>query len=134
VYGRPASAWAASFLGFNNLINGTVAAREPLWVNTAIGGFQAGGPPDHSIAVGSQVTLLIRPTGSRLAANIHPTDSKALNQVNGQVEDVLFQGDKFRIGLRCSPTITLQFYLAEPLKPGQNVTLTVEPGSIVCLE
>ncbi len=134
VYSRPASAWAASFLGFNNLIAGTVAALEPFCVNTAIGVFQAGGPPDHWMAVGSQVTLLIRPTGSRLAAKIQSADTQALNQVGGLVEDVLFQGDKFRIGLRCGPTITLQFYLAEPLSPGQNVTLVVEPGSIVCLE
>jgi ABC-type Fe3+/spermidine/putrescine transport system ATPase subunit len=134
VYGRPASAWAASFLGFNNLIAGTVAGLEPFCVKTAIGVFQVGGRPDHGIAVGSQATLLIRPTGSRLAKNYDPTDSNALNQVSGQVEDVLFQGDKFRIRLRCSPAITLEFYLAEPLSQGQNVTLAVEPGSIVCLE
>ena len=134
VYGHPASAWAASFLGFNNLIAGTVAAREPLCVNTAIGVFQVGGLPGDAVAVGSQVTLLIRPTGARLVANIHPEDINQTNQVSGSVEDVLFQGDVFRIGLRCSPAITLQFYLAEPLTPGQSVVLAVEPGSIVCLE
>jgi ABC-type Fe3+/spermidine/putrescine transport system ATPase subunit len=129
VYGRPASAWAANFLGFNNLISGTVAALEPFCVKTELGVFQVGGPPDHTIAAGSQVTLLIRPTGVRLAV-----DGNLPNQVSGSVEDVLFQGDKFRIGLLSGPAIALQFYLAEPLTPGQSVTLAIEPGSIVCLE
>ena len=131
VYGHPASAWAASFLGFNNLIGGTVAALEPLCVNTEMGVFQVGGLPSAEVAVGRRVTLLIRPTGASLAAK-----SNLPNQVSGLVEDVLFQGDVFRIGL-CSGTalaLHLQFYLAEPLTPGQNVTLAVEPGSIVCLE
>jgi spermidine/putrescine transport system ATP-binding protein len=134
VYGRPASAWAASFLGFNNLVSGTVAALKPLCVKTEIGLFQAGGVPGHSSAVGSQVTLLIRPTGARVIENGNPGDNHPLNTVSGSVEDVLFQGDKFRIGLRSGQAIRLEFYLAEALTPGQNVTLAVEPGGMVCLE
>jgi ABC-type Fe3+/spermidine/putrescine transport system ATPase subunit len=145
VYGRPASAWAARFLGFNNLIAGSVAALDPFRVNTVIGAFRPAAPPDHPLSVGSPVTLLIRPTGVKLAGE----DVQA-NQVSGAVEDVLFQGDHFRVGLRCTPTngvlrtptngvlrtpvVTLQFYLPEPLTPGQNAVLTLEPGSIVCLE
>jgi putative spermidine/putrescine transport system ATP-binding protein len=153
VYGRPASAWAARFLGFNNLIAGSVAALDPLRVNTAIGTFQPAEMPIAVPVLGSPVTLLIRPTGVKLAGNDHQ-----VNQVSGAVEDALFQGDRFRIGLRCTPTngvlstpasrvlrtptngvlrtpaISLQFYLPEPLVPGQTAILTVEATSIVCLE
>jgi spermidine/putrescine transport system ATP-binding protein len=129
VYGHPVSAWAARFLGFNNLIAGSVASVEPFCVNTGIGVFRLAELPGHSSRPGSQVTLLIRPTGARPCVDVHSP-----NQVSGTVEDVLFQGDKFRIGLRCSAAISLQFYLAEALVPGQRVTLAVEPGSIVCVE
>ena len=137
VYGRPASAWAARFLGFNNLIAGSVAALDPLRVNTAIGTFQPAEMPIPIPALGSPVTLLIRPTGVKLAGNDHQ-----VNQVSGVVEDALFQGDRFRIGLRCTPTnrvlctpaVSLQFYLPEPLIPGQNAVLVIEASSIVCLE
>jgi spermidine/putrescine transport system ATP-binding protein len=129
VYGHPASAWAASFLGFNNLVDGTVASLAPLCVHTAMGVFQVGGLPSGSVGVGHRVTLMIRPTGVKVAVN-----SSLPNQVSGVVDDVLFQGDKFRIGLRSSSAMALQFYLTEPLTPGQNVTLAVEPDSIVCLE
>ena len=130
VYARPASTWAARFFGFNNLIAGSVASLEPFIVNTAIGDFQVGGLPDHSITVGSQVTLLVRPTGARLEGD----NNNPHNLIRGTVEDVLFQGEKFRIGLRCTSAITLQFYLPEPLTPGQTAVLAVEPGSMVCLE
>ena len=131
VYGRPASAWAASFLGFNNLIAGAVVSLDPFCVNTPIGVFQVAELPDRSPAVGSQITLLIRPTGARLdVENTRPP----FNQIRGSVEDVLFQGDKFRIGLRFSAAILMQFYLAQALTPGQTVVLAVEPESIVCLE
>ena len=129
VYGHPASAWAASFLGFNNLVGGTVALLEPLCVNTEIGVFQVGGLPVNSLVVGRRVTLLIRPTGAKVAVN-----SSLPNRVRGVVDDVLFQGDTFRIGLHSSAAMALQFYLPEPLTPGQSVTLAVEPGSVVCLE
>lgn len=128
VYARPASAWTARFLGFNNLIAGSVASLEPFSVKTPIGVFQVGELPDHPTAVGRQVTLMIRPNGLKLEGKNSP------GQINGRVEDVLFQGDKFRIGLRCATAITLQFYLSEPLTPGQTVALAVERGSIVCLE
>jgi len=128
VYSRPVSAWAARFLGFNNLLAGSVASLEPFSVQTRIGVFQVGKLPGHPTAVGRQVTLLIRPSGLKLEGDNSP------GQIKGTVEDVLFQGDQFRIGLRCGAAITLQFYLPEPLTPGQTVALAVERGSIVCLE
>ena len=131
VYARPASAWAARFLGFNNLITGSVAALEPFRVKTAIGTFQLEGQAGRPVGVGSLVTLMIRPTGSIVDKE---NNKQPLNQIKGTVEDVLFQGDRFRIGVRCSAEVNLQFYLAEPLTPRQRVVLVVEPGSLVCLD
>lgn len=128
VYARPASAWAARFLGFNNLIAGSVASVEPLSVKTPIGVFQVGELSGHPTAVGKQVTLMIRPSGLKLEGD------NSTGQIKGTVEDVLFQGDKFRIGVRCGAEVTLQFYLSQPLTPGQTAVLAVEIGSIVCLE
>ena len=128
VYGRPASPWAARFLGFNNLIPGKVTALEPFRVSTEIGIFQPGEGPGGDLQLGSPITLLIRPTGVKLAE-----DTPKVNHVWGAVEDVLFQGDKFRVRLRVTAGITLQFYLPEPLVPGQTAVLVIEPGSITSM-
>ncbi len=58
VYGRPASAWAASFLGFNNLVAGTVAARGAFvrqYRHWRLPGRGAAGPFDSSGQPGDPV-------------------------------------------------------------------------------
>ncbi|GAA4656315.1 ABC transporter ATP-binding protein [Streptomyces chumphonensis] len=61
VWQRPASAFVARFLGFDNLVPGTVRAGTPAVVRTAWGELPV---PDGTPA--GPCTLLVRPTGVRL--------------------------------------------------------------------
>ncbi|RME43427.1 MAG: ABC transporter ATP-binding protein, partial [Chloroflexi bacterium] len=62
VYRRPAIPFVAQFLGLTNLIPGTVAATEPLCVDTSFGRLQVS--PDGagpSVQAGDRVMVLARP-------------------------------------------------------------------------
>ncbi len=128
VYARPASAWTARFLGFNNLIAGSVVSLEPFSVKTPLGVFQVGEQPDPPGAVGQPVTLPICPGGLKLEKDSLP------GRIKGTVEDVLFQGDQFRIGLRCAEGVTLQISLVEPFTLGKPWPWRSSRAALVCLE
>jgi hypothetical protein len=49
------------------------------------------------------------------------------------VEDVLFYGENFRIGLACSEDLHLQFVLKDALPVGRQIGLYIDPAAIVCL-
>lgn len=127
VYNRPASVWAAGFLGLTNLLPGRIVSRQPLQVKTELGSFT----PEVSsgdVLRGNEVSLLLRPTGVTVAAT-----TGSSNQLTGVVEDVVFRGESYRIALRTSDCSLFQFDLTDPLKLNETVTLQFEPAGILCL-
>ena len=70
VYRRPASAWAARFLGLTNLLDGRVAGRGR--VETAIGLLEIGDSELATWDVGFEVQVLIRPEAARLGEESPP--------------------------------------------------------------
>lgn len=128
VYNRPASVWAARFLGLTNVLPGTVVGRQPLHVQTALGVFRPA-EIEPTEPVGSAVSLLFRPTGAQMGV-----ESGGVNSLTGAVEDATFRGESYRITLRCADTSVFQFYLPDPLPLHKKVTLVLEPDEIVCLK
>lgn len=127
VYNQPASAWAARFLGLNNLLPGEVIANDPLLVRTALGDFT---PRDSIGGAGAeQVSLLFRPTGAQVAAL-----AGGVNNLNGRVEDVAFRGESYRVTLRAADGTVFQFYLGDPLPLHEQVTLMLLPNEIIVLK
>jgi ABC-type Fe3+/spermidine/putrescine transport system ATPase subunit len=131
VYTHPISAWVAAFLGQTNLIAGQVTASEPCMVRTELGIFQATPARGSAPLVGEQVTLLLRPDEAHL---VDPSSEKA--SLCGQVADVVFKGDVYRMDLQ------VQSQTGEGIRlPGGGLrTLTFrvrrppEIGSIAALE
>ena len=83
--------------------------------------------------IGDRVELLLRPSG----AHVIPSQgsSRGVNCLQGVVEDVVFQGEKYRVQIRCGEEgVGLQVNLEERLEVGEPVTLEFEKESIVCLE
>ena len=95
VYNHPNSAWVAAFLGQTNLIAGQVTAIDPWTVRTEVGVFQVTPARESSLKVGEQVTLLLRPDE---AHQVDPSSEKA--NLCGQVVDVVFKGDGYRMDLQ----------------------------------
>jgi ABC-type Fe3+/spermidine/putrescine transport system ATPase subunit len=92
VYTRPATPFAARFLGFGNLIPAQVDVVDPLTVDTPIGRFElATGSSTKNSA--DQALLLIHPQ----AATLVDVGCNARADIAGQVERSSFRGDHFEI-------------------------------------
>ena len=126
VYASPASPWVARFLGLDNLVRGVVVGTDPLRVQTECGifltGCNASSPP-----LGSQTTLLLRPWGGSLTE----LESRG-GMINGEVEDLLFRAEGYRIRLRCGGH-EFHFFLNFPLQIGQQITLYLPVEAVLCL-
>jgi spermidine/putrescine transport system ATP-binding protein len=127
VYERPASPWVARFLGLTNLVPGQVVGLNPLEIQTDLGRMRAESFQDLP-ASGEPITLLLRPSGARMT----PSDGKD-NVLRGQVEDVIYRMEGYRVMVRFNPEILLQFYLDEAVQIGQDLTLHVPPEAVYCL-
>lgn len=129
VYRHPANAWAARFLGRNNLLEGRVTSIHPLQVATALGSLEVAPTARQKLKTGEQVTLLILAESASLVEDDFHTQ-----KIHGQVEDAVFRGKDYRIRLICAEGTRLEFYLAEAHPSGRELTLFVSPGSIQCLQ
>jgi len=127
VYAQPSSAWAARFLGLNNLLPGKVLQIHPLEVDTCLGILQVANPPQFTLDLGDAVTVLIRPT----AASTPPQGEN--NQVQAVVQDVAFRGLGFRVAFTCPGGQRLEFLLSTTLKVGENLHLSLRPDEIILL-
>lgn len=127
VYRRPASVWAARFLGLSNLLPGRIAGTHPLTVQTGLGRFEPAGI-DGSDCGGGEVSLLLRPTGASVTGA-----GGDVNSLTGVVEDVVFRGENYRVTLRCADRSAFQFHLSEPPRIKETITLQLVAESVLCL-
>jgi spermidine/putrescine transport system ATP-binding protein len=93
---RPASKWAAEFLGLGNILPGKVRSRRPLRIETRLGVFAAEGGSDPPPA-GGPVWLLLRPGGGSFRRRL----GKTAGGIRGVVTESVRRGETFRIVLRC---------------------------------
>jgi spermidine/putrescine transport system ATP-binding protein len=127
IYARPASAWVARFLGLTNLVSGHVVSTDPLEIQTSLGRLSA--ECAHKEAnTGEPVTLLLRPSGARIIPHNGQT-----NILRGQVADVIYRMEGYRVSVRFDANLLLQFYLDEAVQIGQPLTLYLAPESVYCL-
>ncbi len=93
---RPASRWAAVFLGLGNILRGRVRSTKPLRIETSLGEFEAegGDPPPRK---GDPAWILLRPGGGTLRRR----RVKAAGGIRGTVMESVRRGDMHRILLRC---------------------------------
>ncbi|RME43889.1 MAG: hypothetical protein D6791_14430, partial [Chloroflexi bacterium] len=108
VYRRPATPFVAQFLGLTNLIPGTVAATEPLCVDTSFGRLQVS--PDGagpSVQAGDRVMVLARPEAAMLLS----PGSYADNLIVGTLTDRSFRGGHYWIGVQPADGPELNFQL-----------------------
>jgi ABC-type Fe3+/spermidine/putrescine transport system ATPase subunit len=160
VYCRPASAAVARFLGFRNLLPGTVvafdetsdtgrnaagagspspgpcsAAGAPVVVETSLGMLAAAGSLAEPVAAGDVVTLLIRPE----AAAILPEGAQMdiANRVSGLLTSASFRGSYYLIQTLHAGDVVLtcEVPAAELELPpaGSPLSLRLNPAAISLL-
>lgn len=101
LYKKPANQFVASFLGFQNMVGGTV--QKDGAVDTALGRVIF---PDSDADPGSRVTVLIRPEAARLRESGESTAEDEL-EVSGRVSDVRFQGVEYQLTMKLTTGDTL---------------------------
>ena len=125
VYTHPRSAWVAGFFGLTNLIEGEVMDDHPLRVRTEAGVLMAGCSGELP-AVGSRVTVLIRPTQS-----LEKGDGVS-SPLTGRVKDVVFRGEGYAVVLAVGE-MEMHFTLPDAPVVGDVITLWLNPDSVLVL-
>ena len=129
VYLRPATLFAATFMGESNIVPGTVRARDGagVLVETALGRL----PVAADAELGERVTLSIRP--EHIGLGPAPDGTAALPEA--RLGEIVFQGTHQRVRARTDTEIEL--LLRAPagmsLSPGMRVALHAEAKRIVLL-
>jgi thiamine transport system ATP-binding protein len=127
VYRRPAVAWAARFLGLDNLVAGRM--QGPDLIATALGDLRVGTVVDKAVAPRSDVLLLVRPEAARL-------DDQGANTIRGEVLSRTFRGLHHRLVVGCSGGVEMTFAvmsLPRSLQAGDAVTVSLDPDAMVVL-
>lgn len=130
LYKNPATSAVARFLGFQNLLPGTVVRKGR--VDTEIGPIRI---DTGSRPVNQKLTVLIRPEGSHIP-EIRAGASGHVPTVSGRISDCCFQGASYRITLITESGRSLVFFLPNHLAPpktGRGIQLAMDPGSIVLI-
>jgi ABC-type Fe3+/spermidine/putrescine transport system ATPase subunit len=119
----PASAWVAGFLEMGNIVQGTVVSRDGdrSTLRTEFGELEAHCRDRYR--EGDQALLLLR-SSSAIEGSMEGKDTLL---VTAPVEDVIFQREQFRVGLRGG----LSIYLPEAPKIGAEITVAFK---VECLE
>jgi len=133
IYHNPSSRWVAAFLGFKNFLKGRVIASSPMTFETGIGTMVSSLECCENKKPGDLVELLLRPSGVEVS-QIRAMGC-GINCIQGVVEDVVFQGDKYRVLIRCGDEeIGFQFNLEERPTTGETINLHLDKESVLCLE
>ena len=139
LYRLPRNRRVATFLGFENFVDGTV--MQDGRVQTRIGVFYPANP--EKITPGKTVTLLIRPEAADIVSadgrNLHQTierDSQSVTKISGIVTQRLFQGRFFRLKMETPEALSLTFDLSNAFPPpqiGSIVNLAIFSPGVVCI-
>lgn len=134
LYRRPATPFAARFLGFKNVLSGRVSALTPeVMVATAFGELSVR-EALIGFRIGEVVDLVIRPEGARLSAE----EVTGLNRWRMRLDFHSFRGSHTvlrLIGVEHSPFF-LEFEMpgyVDGLTAGQAVMLDIDPAAVVLM-
>ena len=126
LYRNPINKTVAGFLGFRNLIEGSVDGHNKF--HSPLGTLSFG---DINIQPTTTTTLLIRPEGATLTNGSAGLENTV--KLSGTITDRQFQGSTYRLNLQVGE-IFLSFDLPldpPPPKKGKPIHLSLNPSSLV---
>ncbi|MCC7362628.1 MAG: ABC transporter ATP-binding protein [Anaerolineales bacterium] len=138
IYSRPASAFAATFIGHTNLVEGTVQAHEGRhWVVKSASGLVLRCAQRDGLAAGDRAMVLWRQERMRLQVHESPPEPDA-NSVAAEVVLVTFLGPTIEYICRASGH---ELRVRRPnegslprLQPGHSVRLVVDPADCILIK
>jgi iron(III) transport system ATP-binding protein len=132
LYSRPATRFAATFLGRTNLIEGRLVGRRDgtLAIRTAAG-ILTSTAPAGTLHEGEPVTCSIRPEAVRI---VRSGAAPTVNHLMGRVTRTVYLGHMAEHGIDVAPGLTMSaLVLNPPDVPGDNVevAVTIDPEDVV---
>ena len=138
IYERPATVFAAGFIGLANILPGTVEAADGnrVTVRLADGGGTSAAQDGREFRVGDPATVVVRPERLRISATA--PESEAKGSLAAQVKAVVFQGAVTRVDLVTAGGTELNVVLLaqdrpEALDDSESVWVTWEPDDATVL-
>lgn len=129
VYRYPNNRWVAGFLGMTGILDGTLSSLDPITVRTDCGDFHPQLIPGAVVPPqGSPVTLLIKPVALEPVGN-----ALGFDEITGQVEEVIFLGDHYRVKLSLCAGTNLDIVSVRHVPIGTQVTLRLQTGDLFLL-
>ena len=138
LYERPATTFAASFLGESNFLRGVVTGRHQRWATYAMAGHEyRQDDPGQRLETGARITLALRPEKLRVAAVTE--DGAGANRMDGVVADVAYLGSTLSVSVVTDAAGPLTAEVrslgsAQRVEPGQPVCLTWMPDAAVVVD
>jgi spermidine/putrescine transport system ATP-binding protein len=120
---RPASAWAADFLGLGTVLRGAVTGVRPVRIKTVLGEFEAEADPPGP-AKGEAGWILLRPGGGSLWSGA----GKAADGIRGVVVESVRRGEAYRIRLRTEHGVDVLCVHDHPVEEGEDRIWAPGPG------
>jgi ABC-type Fe3+/spermidine/putrescine transport system ATPase subunit len=130
VFAYPATPFVARFLGFHNLIKGTVSGSGE--VTTGLGCLKLAGPLPPT---GAQVTVLIKPQAANVITKRRtPAAGKNCNQLEVMVTAISFRGKYYQIWVEASgQKLMFELRSGTDWPVGDQVRLALAPEEMVVL-
>jgi iron(III) transport system ATP-binding protein len=119
IYGKPAEAFVADFIGRTNLLAGKVAGEGA--VETPVGVLRC--RLDPAMRAGDAVTVAIRPEHVALSLDAAPGGA---NVVAGEIETVIYLGNLLECTVKAgAQTLRVQLHPSSPVARGARVQLAL---------
>jgi iron(III) transport system ATP-binding protein len=130
IFLKPATAFAADFMGRTNMISGTLVDRSrPARIDTAIGPLLGDAAPD--LPAGARVFAVVRPQGINVLPTQALTEDRA-NVFRGQLVAMVFVGDVIEAHIRIrDTTIHLLLNPYTELQVGADLAFEIEAARCV---
>ena len=130
IYEEPTSEFVAGFIGMANLLAARCEGSDGEFRIARIGD-QAVKVASNGLAIGDEVTLMVRPERAHLRTSAPPMD---LAGVSAEVVDLVFQGPIVRFDLRSPDGTPLVAHVGPGsdlplLRPGDQVWMCWEPSA-----
>jgi ABC-type Fe3+/spermidine/putrescine transport system ATPase subunit len=130
LYQHPANPTVARFLGFENLIQGTIETERS--IQTPLGKLHL---PASGYSPGQRLTVVLRPEAARMIVDEDQLQRPAA-VISGIVQERLFQGYYYHLRLSTGTGLGLTFHLPhEPVPPacGQPIRLALQASAMTLM-
>jgi ABC-type Fe3+/spermidine/putrescine transport system ATPase subunit len=131
LYRNPANTTVARFLGFRNLIKGTMSDDGIFFPPPGILPIPVKGRKEHLLP--GEATLLIRPEGATIDHS-SLTENNPL-RLSGKITGLRFQGSTYRVSLQIAETFLTFDLPIDPPPPGigRSIHLALNPSALVLI-